>query len=129
MFNNLLESSKELTQAGRKFKLDEINQPSEMEIEKPISMDLTKMNNPPPTQPMQKKSVEFDGMENWRSVLSESAPGPSRPQGGDAGDVVNAIMGMSESDVAGLTPSPGGPAQSNPNTDIDADVSNILSSL
>lgn len=127
MFNNLLESSKEFTSAGRKFKLDEIDKPAESELEHPIAA-VPNANNPP-RMPGQKEKVEFDGMENWRSVLSESGSGPSGPQGGDAGDIAHTIMNLSENDVEGLTPSSNPPTQSNPNMDIDNDVGNILANL
>jgi len=131
MFNSLLKSSKEIEETGRvKFKLDEVNSPSEADLEKPISVNLDEMKNPPPQMPGARSTgVEFDGMENWRNVLSESTPEPSRPQGGDAGDMASAIMGMSESDVVGPSPSSGNPSQANPSADLDADVSSILSSL
>lgn len=128
MFNGLLESSKELTRAGRKFKLDEIDKPDKSEIEEPIAA-LPDDKNPPPQMPGQKEKVEFDGMENWRSVLSEGSPGPSGPAGGDAGDIVSTLSSLSENDVEGLTPSANPPKQSNPNTDVDSDVSNILANL
>lgn len=127
MFNKLFESSKELVSAGRKFKLDEINAPSEQELEKPIA--ATPLANNPPRMPGQKERVEFDGMENWRSVLSEGSAGPPRLSGGDAGDIASTIMNLSENDVEGLTPSPNPPRRSNPNIDIDSDVSNILANL
>lgn len=129
MFNSLLESSKEFVRAGRKFKLDEIDQPAEAELEPPIT-DVPSAANNPPRMPGQKEKVEFDGMENWRSVLGESGAGAmGAPTGGDAGDIAHTLLNLPESEVEGLIPSSNPPQQSNPNMEVDSDVSNILSNL
>lgn len=122
MFNNLLESSKELTSAGRKFKLDEIDKPDESELEHPITATPT-VNNPP-RLPGQREKVEFDGMENWRSIVNESTP--SQP-GGGAEDAINSIMNFSEATPA--TPPQGSPEIGNASSDVDPSVANILSNL
>lgn len=129
MFNKLLESSVEIEQTGRtKFKLDEINRPSEHELEHPIA-SLPPANNPP-RLPSQKEKVEFDGMENWRSLMNEgSSRGGGSAPAGDAGDIARTIMNLSENDVEGLMPSSNPPRQSNPNMDVDSDVGNILANL
>jgi hypothetical protein len=128
MFNKLFESSIDIEQTGRiKFKLDEIGKPSDQELEKPISA-LPAANNPP-RLPGQKEKVEFDGMENWRSILKESSSGPSRLSGGDAGDIAHTLMNLSENDVEGLIPTANPPKRSNASVDLDPDIDNILSNL
>lgn len=128
MFNRLLESSAEIEQTGRvTFKLDEVSTPTEDEIEH-VRHPLAEAGiGQPPRPPGQKEKVEFDGMENWRSVLNESSNISAPSRGGGAEDAINDIMNFSEAMPS--HPPQGSPEIGNTSADVDASVANILSNL
>ena len=132
MFNNLLESSQELEKNKKfQFKLDKEDKVEEgVQTMNPLTG--SKYQGQAPVQPMARKSEEakFDGMENWRSVLSEGSGQPSRAEG--AGDMVNILANMNESDIdmGGIRQSANPPRQMNRQTDMGDDIdSGIMGAL